>query len=311
MLEASPAAALTTQLPAPSSDPGHSVQQELRYCNFEDFIGLLGIDQAEEPNNVVTTAAQHMFAAPLPPQWSEQVDEASSRVYFFNRSTGESLWMHPQETIFKEIIEEVRAWRREDSIDVIFARADEHLRAASRRAVEALEQWSSYDAPQGPEDSPEFSSGGEGAQCFYFNATTGDSSWADPRQPVEFDLRQRHTILGECISAFKVLALPSDSSDVESSALDASFSLKSRQPTADGAGVQAFVQNLGELLGTLSLPLRQVATPLDAIPPARPTGLPTGDDTVRSSVSYFSARSQLTSREGVSARHEDLSARLV
>lgn len=24
---------------------------------------------------------------------------------------------------------------------------------------------------------------------FYFNATTGESSWADPRQSVEFDLR--------------------------------------------------------------------------------------------------------------------------
>ena len=49
---------------------------------------------------------------------------------------------------------------------------------------------------------------------FYFNATTGESSWADPRQSVEFDLRWapfvtlllirlRHRILSECIATFR------------------------------------------------------------------------------------------------------------
>ena len=110
------------------------------------------------------TAICERFSAPLPPQWSEQVDETSSRVgwpnesavfgglllmpldvfpaggsgmkaedrtlwysdaklneictrqtatlaescrqvYFFNRATGDSLWMHPQKSIFEDSCE--------------------------------------------------------------------------------------------------------------------------------------------------------------------------------------------------------------
>ncbi|CAJ1342882.1 unnamed protein product [Effrenium voratum] len=74
--------------------------QALRYCNFEDFLEHLNINHTS-PGGMAMAAAQHMFSAPLPPQWSEQIDENSSRVYFFNRATGESLWTHPQKTIFE------------------------------------------------------------------------------------------------------------------------------------------------------------------------------------------------------------------
>eukprot|EP00435_Cladocopium_sp_Y103_P053172 s2801_g17.t1 len=70
-------------------------------CNFEDFLEHLGLDHTSA-SGLTIAAAQQMFSAPLPPQWSEQVDETSSRVYFFNRATGDSLWMHPQKSIFED-----------------------------------------------------------------------------------------------------------------------------------------------------------------------------------------------------------------
>merc|ERR1719409_2567288 len=133
-----------------------------------------------------------MFSAELPDYWSEHIDEGTSRVYFFNELTGDALWMHPQEGVFKELIEEVRCWRPNQKLNEIFQRADAHLRQAYSRAIEATAQWSGpYSAPaQGPEET----GADEGAQFFY-NANTGESRWSDPRQSVEFDLRQRRSIL--------------------------------------------------------------------------------------------------------------------
>lgn len=121
--------------------------EALNYCNFEDFLEHLGLDHTSA-SGLTIAAAQQMFSAPLPPQWSEQVDETSSRVYFFNRATGDSLWMHPQKSIFEDLLQEVQCWQPDNSLEEIAARADAHLRQAQRTAVEALAQWSAFDAPQ-------------------------------------------------------------------------------------------------------------------------------------------------------------------
>eukprot|EP00439_Symbiodinium_sp_Y106_P065450 s94_g10.t1 len=115
--------------------------------NLEDFLEHLGVDHASA-GSLIMAAAQHMFAAPLPPQWSEQVDEGSGRVYFFNRATGESLWQHPQKPLFEEILAEVRCWQPEASVESLVARAERHLRQAQQSALEVLSQWSAFDAPQ-------------------------------------------------------------------------------------------------------------------------------------------------------------------
>lgn len=260
-------------------------QEVLQYCDFRDFIRHLGIDPRVDASGLVMVAAHHMFAAALPPSWSEQIDESSSRVYFFNQLSGDSLWVHPQAELFRELTEEVRSWPPDEPLEAIFARSDAHLRQAHRNAVESVAQWSAYDAPQGPEEAPEF---GDSAQ-FFFNATTGESRWSDPRQSVEFDLRQRHSILCECIAAHTqtlsrmAKGMSSDSSEGEN------------EREAE-RGVQALVQNLWESLGTLPLPVRREAAPDVAAAPApegarRPAHLPAGDDTVRSSMSYLTARS--------------------
>lgn len=253
----------------------------LRYCDFRDFIQHLAIDPVADGSGLVMVAAHQMFAAALPPQWTEQVDGASARVYFFKQDSGESLWMHPHATLFKELIEEVRSWRPDEPAEAIFARSDGHLRRAHRRAVEVISQWSAFDLPEGPEEAPETGDVSRPTQ-FYFNSSTGESSWTDPRETVECDLRQRHSILCECIAAhtqgLSRLHSPSDSSAEENE------------------NEEDFVKNLRQLLGQLPLPLgRSESTPpnIAAAPrqEIRPSHLPAGDDTSRSCMSYLTARS--------------------
>lgn len=284
-LSGGPAAHAANGIQAVTGGDDLQAGEVLQYCDFRDFLRHLGVDPLVDASGTVMVAAHHMFADPLPPHWTEQVDEGSSRVYFFNKITDESVWVHPQEALFRELVEEVRSWRPDEPLESIFARSDADLRKAHKAAVETIAQWSCHDAPQGPEEAPEFGD----SQQFYFNTATGESRWADPRQSVEFDLRQRHSILCACMVAHtQTLAKMMPQASNRSS--------DSSEGEADQPSVQAFVQNLWDSLGTLPLPARQSSDVGDLAPPSserRPSHLlpPAGDDTVRSSMSYLTARS--------------------
>jgi len=255
----------------------------LQFCDFTDFLRHLDVPLDSDASDLAMVAAQQMFSAPLPPHWSEQVDEGSSRVYFFNPITGESLWLHPQETLFRELIEEVRSWSPDMSLEGACARSEAHLQHAHSCAVATIEQWSAYSAPHGPEEAPEL---GRTAQ-FYYNAVTGESSWVNPREGVEFELRQRHSILCECVAAHSQNLAKAVASSESSDGEDMSLS---------SGGAQALVKSLWESLGPLPLPL--LARPADLPPanisPGRRTVASGGEDTVRSSRSFLSARSDLS-----------------
>jgi len=256
----------------------------LQFCDFTDFLRHLDVPLASDASDLAMVAAQRMFSAPLPPHWSEQIDEGSSRVYFFNPITGESLWLHPQEALFRELIEEVRSWSPDMSLEGACARSEAHLQHAHSCAVAAIEQWCAYSAPHGPEEAPEL---GRTAQ-FYYNAATGESSWVNPREAVEFELRQRHAILCECVAAHSQNLAKAVTSSESSDGEDMSLS---------SGGAQALVRSLWESLGPLPLPLL-AARPADLPPanasPGRRTAVSGGEDTVRSSRSFLSARSDLS-----------------
>mmetsp|Transcript_60501 Transcript_60501/g.155915 ORF Transcript_60501/g.155915 Transcript_60501/m.155915 type:complete len:307 (-) Transcript_60501:51-971(-) len=264
----------------------------LQYIDFRDFLWHLGIDPRVDASGLVMVAAHHMFAAPLPPHWSEQFDEGS-RVYFHNSTTDESLWGHPHEKMFKELVAELETWRPDEPLADVYQKCDAHLRKAQKQASEAISQWTSHDAPKGPEEAPE---NGDGAAAqFYFNNSTGESRWEDPRESVEFDLRQRHAILCECIVTHtQTLAKMLPQTSTRSS--------ESSDGETDAPSVQALVQSLWQSLGTLPLPARQSEMPDAPLPAAdrRPAHLPSsgGDDTVRSSLSYLTARSTASCLEG-------------
>eukprot|EP00403_Amphidinium_massartii_P020160 CAMPEP_0178417200 /NCGR_PEP_ID=MMETSP0689_2-20121128/24452_1 /TAXON_ID=160604 /ORGANISM="Amphidinium massartii, Strain CS-259" /LENGTH=421 /DNA_ID=CAMNT_0020038559 /DNA_START=15 /DNA_END=1277 /DNA_ORIENTATION=- len=162
--------------------------QLLQYCDFGDFLRNLDIDRRKETGSLVLMAAHHMFATPLPPDWTEQIEEDSARIYFWNALTGEAAWLHPQEAIFKSIIDEIRTWRDTDSPDAIRIKGDQHIRDAYRDAIAAIESWQAYS-----------SSDEEGAPQYFYNSVTDQTSWADPRKTMQFDLWQRHALLTKVV----------------------------------------------------------------------------------------------------------------
>eukprot|EP00158_Paraphelidium_tribonemae_P008121 Partr_v1_DN28479_c1_g1_i1_m41419 putative Centrosomal protein 164kDa len=92
-------------------------QEEI--LEYADFIGL---DPASEPH--LLWIAREGLMAPLPADWKPcQTDD--NQVYYFNFATGESLWDHPCDEIYRSIYQEEKAkqplpppgWSPSDDID--------------------------------------------------------------------------------------------------------------------------------------------------------------------------------------------------
>lgn len=162
----------------------------LQHCEYEDFRRLLGPKAASGASEVVMTASKRMYASPLPPDWSEQVDHDSSYLYFYNKVTGESLWEHPQRGLFIELIQEVASWRENDSMEMVVARSDMHMRQAHMNASDTISSWSAVECDDGA----------GGLTSYYANLSTGETRWSDPRKTLEFDLWQRQYILSACMA---------------------------------------------------------------------------------------------------------------
>lgn len=208
---------------SPSSDKSpraHFEHQLLRHTLFEDFCNGLGVFadafSAEGADAVEMVAARHLFAAPLPPEWSEYWDKATQTPYFYDRLHRQSTWTHPQDHSFRELLAEVRQWSPDSIVEEVVARSDFHLRAARASAATQICCWTGPHAfPDGGKaDAASSSSDGprdadaEGAHVatpqaehFYHNQVTGESRWVDPRLSLELDLLRRHAVLSECVAA--------------------------------------------------------------------------------------------------------------
>jgi len=164
---------------------------------FKDFANQLGLQRSKDQNSLPWRVAHHMFALALPPEWSEHLEPASSKAYFFNGLTGETCWTHPVAAIFKSVLEEVASWRPEASADEVVQSCESYLRRSQAAAVQALSQWSGpHHFIPGPEDTLD----DREADHFYFNHSTEESSWVDPKLSLEFALQQQHNLLCLCIA---------------------------------------------------------------------------------------------------------------
>lgn len=200
----------------------------LRSSSFEDFLVYLGVGseaadvvctladngaetwQAAVPSPTTTALARESFATPLPPNWSEQVEQDTSRVYFYNAVTAESRWCHPLDSAFRELLAEIRRWAPENTVEDVAAASDAHLREFRERAVASLAHWSGpYTASgQAGESSPELTEKSEATERqevpeaeYYFNVETQESAWEHPAQPLEFELYVRFMVLSRCLVA--------------------------------------------------------------------------------------------------------------
>lgn len=130
-----------------------------------------------------------MYALPLPPGWSEEIDEVSDSIFFYDEISDQSAWTHPQEWLFAELLQEVQAWTPEDSTEAIMSKVETHMHEAHAAAVRTISEWTSVPCDQELHGQSEY----------YVNRTTGESKWVDPRESLEFDLGQRQSVLLACL----------------------------------------------------------------------------------------------------------------
>lgn len=267
----------------------------LRYSDFVDFVAYLGVaTEGADPSCPAMVAAHQAFAAPLPPNWSEQVEQ--DRIYFYNSATDESSWAHPQESTFREILQEVRRWSPDTPTEAVVSTIDTHLRDFREQAAASLEAWSGPYTALATENFPELTAEGGPEAEYYFNAYTRESCWEHPCMVWEYELYTRYLILYKCLVAHDRMRMgPAAASDESSSEADS----EAWQQSRGFGGVTALAQSF---LSSLRLPRPQPGAVAPARSPPRAMSPPRGPDpslSMRSDVSsaYLTARSETADSE--------------
>lgn len=163
-----------------SDDSGHS-GIGVASPALQSYGKSLGADLDRHPE--MLWLIRQAFSSPLPSGWSEhEHEDASGRIYFYNAVTQESSWTHPRDEVFREIIQLIKAIRKEGlAAERRISRIQEHLDVVQRRAVEALRHWS----------GPYASEMGQ----YYHHEPSGASIWDNPVSDWENELALRHRTL--------------------------------------------------------------------------------------------------------------------
>lgn len=274
--------------------------QVLQHCSFKNFAKQLCVHTFTGKTMLVRRALWRMFKTPLPPEWSEHLDAGDSELYFFNGLTGQSSCNHPWSTLFKRLLDEVESWPAGSSPEEVFRRCDGYMQREQAAAAAALSHWTGPYQMQEAAclDVPD----GMDFEVFYFNATTGESSWVDPRMSLEFILLQQHDLLRKVLADHEQLgkraspALDPDGSDSDSDSSEHCLAASHDQRASMYKIVcPAPTEPLDK--PPLSLPLgRQSpsarvteASPRSCMSFLKAPRTPIGEDSVRSHISYRSA----------------------
>jgi len=161
--------------------------KELSDRDLLDYARSLGLDLDSAADGDLKWLVQEAFAAPLPANWTEHVDE-EGRVYFFNQLKQESRWLHPSDEVFRELIEIIKDSRQsppDGGIDSLCADTMQaHLEKVHSRALQQLDGWS----------GPYTSTAGQ----YFYNAKHDYSSWDNPVDEWNAELALRQRVLSRC-----------------------------------------------------------------------------------------------------------------
>mmetsp|Transcript_50768 Transcript_50768/g.147368 ORF Transcript_50768/g.147368 Transcript_50768/m.147368 type:complete len:918 (+) Transcript_50768:52-2805(+) len=152
----------------PSPRPGQKRQADV--IEMFSFFQEMGIDPVKESE--MLWIAEEAFHAPLPPGWTEHIDELG-RAYFHCAATGESAWQHPMDSLFREV---VNYYRRIQEVGGFWTVEDE-LAELEEQIRRDLADWMELFDEHG--------------EKFYYNRQTEESRFDDPRNAVYHSLYTR------------------------------------------------------------------------------------------------------------------------
>ncbi|NWS22544.1 CE164 protein, partial [Pachyramphus minor] len=68
---------------------------------IQNFAPIIGIDPEKEPE--LLWLARECLVAPLPPDW-RPCQDTTGDVYYFNFATGQSMWEHPCDEHYRQLV---------------------------------------------------------------------------------------------------------------------------------------------------------------------------------------------------------------
>ncbi|CAK0791415.1 unnamed protein product, partial [Prorocentrum cordatum] len=180
-----PSSATAMPLGGASTMPaGGAPGQTAEFMEIMSFAQSFGIDTSREQD--LLWFAEEALRAQLPPGWSEHVDQRG-RTYFHFAGRNESVWRHPMEKLFRDVIgywRHVKArggfWDVEDEL----VRLEESVRQEMSNWVE-LSDW------QG--------------ERFFFNKSSQESRLDNPRDLTHHDLYTRTVMVAKMRPATRAL----------------------------------------------------------------------------------------------------------
>merc|ERR1719440_2298199 len=150
-----------------------------------EYVKGLDIDPVKESD--MLWIAEEAFNAPLPPNWSEHFDD-QGRVYFHNGATGESAWQHPMDDMFRQVVEYYRRVCREGG----FWYVEDEIAELEENIREGLSDWMELFDELG--------------EKFYYNRSTAESTFDDPRVAVYHNLYARIKMVAKMKEHLPLLA---------------------------------------------------------------------------------------------------------
>ena len=72
---------------------------------IREYATVIGIEPDKEPD--LMYIAREGINAPLPPDW-KPCQDTSNDIYYFNFTSGESIWDHPCDDYYKKMVSEAR-----------------------------------------------------------------------------------------------------------------------------------------------------------------------------------------------------------
>lgn len=146
------------------------------------YARYLGIDPLADHD--LLWMAEEALCAPMPIDWTEQVD-GHERTFYYNAKTKTSSWTHPMEHIFREAYQEIVRFR---NAPLSPAERLEQLRKmqleGARKEQEVHDQlatWSEHDDGKG--------------HVFFHCTESSQSSWTDPRPAMLTEMRLHMRLL--------------------------------------------------------------------------------------------------------------------
>jgi len=160
-------------------------KREVGVVEMLEFCKSLNVDPVTESE--MLWIAEEAFHAPLPMGWTEHTNDQGN-TYFHNLATGQSVWQHPMDDLYRKIVEYYREvqrvggfWTVEDDI----ADLEEKIRGD-------LGQWMElFD---------------ENGEKYYFNRNTKASRFDDPRNEMYHNLYARIKMVAKMKERLPLLA---------------------------------------------------------------------------------------------------------